>query len=177
MQKYVILNLPDKADWDYISFIVRLIVFDQRYTGYKEVEDAGIDLDHFLKETGLKLYSNGSIKVTQLFKDKYRRLLNSPDRPRYYLDTDIFFFETDISGAFECKDPAWFIPDAEFNAYDASMFNELPEQLQHWFLRKIKKGCTTKAQVLLENTYKKYVIDGKPLLGFPDCDSPKESSS
>lgn len=47
------------------------------------------------------------------------------------------------------------------------MFDDLPEQLKGWFLRKIKKGCTTPAQMVLENTYKKYVLDGKPLINFP----------
>jgi hypothetical protein len=43
------------------------------------------------------------------------------------------------------------------------MFNELPEQLRGWFLRKVKRGTGNPAQMILENTYKKYVIDGNPL--------------
>lgn len=162
--KYIILDIQDDWDDDKISllaFLVKMAIQDRRYTGYKEIQNAGIDLDYFLENTHTRLNRSGAIKIDM---ELVRHFTTTSIRSvtRYYLDTDIFKYEYDVFGAFKRRDPVWFIPYDEFNQYDEEMFSKLPEILQNWFVKKIKKGITTPAQKLLEFTYNKYVVRGEP---------------
>lgn len=135
MSKYKIIDLPynvNDSDWPYMIFITKLICKHQKYTGYKEVEEYGVELDYFLEKTGLRVTKTGSILVTDAFFDKYKQHIyfDGKENERYYLDPDIFEYEYNLVRAFKDRDPVWFIPDCEFNAYDIGMFNELPEQLR-----------------------------------------------
>lgn len=180
MSRYRIIDLPCKvedSEWPYIIFVTKLICKHQKYTGYKELSEYGVDLEQFLEKTGFRATKAGSILITDSFLGKYNQHIyfDGKENERYYLDPDIFEYEYNLVKAFKDRDPVWFVPDSEFNAYDIAMFNELPEQLKGWFLRKIKKGSSNPAQAILENTYKKYIVDGKPLINFPNCDQSKES--
>ena len=168
MQKYIIIDLPavvQDYEWPYIIHITKIVWQHQRYTGYKELEEAGVDIDYFLERSGLRLLKNGAIRLTNAFIDKYKRHIyfGEGDKERYYLDPDIFEYEFNLTRAFKEKDPVWFIPEAEFNTYNQDMFNELPDQLKTWFLKKIKMGLDQPAQHLLDNTYSKYVVRKEPL--------------
>lgn len=167
--KYLIIDLPievDEYQWPYIIFMTKMTIEHRSYTGYKEVEEAGLDLDYFLEKTGFRLLKSGAIKLTRSKFDPYTHHLSfgDGDKERYYLDPDIFECEYNITQAFKDKDPVWFIPDSEYNAYNEDMFNELPDVLQKWFLKKLKKGTETPAQELLDRTYEKYVIRKEPLI-------------
>lgn len=155
-------DFPDK-DVPLFALLVKLSVEGRTWTGYKEIQAYGVELDDFLAVTGSKVNKRGAINVNF---SKVKHLIINPDNPskeRYVLDTDIFEYEYDIIQAFKDRDPVWFTPYKDFCQYDEEMFSELPEQLQQWFLRKLKKGVVNSPQALLENTYKKYVIDGNPL--------------
>lgn len=173
----IVIDIPKNFSDEKLPLFILLVKFvveGRSWVGYREIEEYGVDLDEFLSVTGSKLNKKGSIRVD--FSGIKHIILNqgNPSKDRYVLDTDIFEYEYDIIQAFKDKDPVWFTPYEEFCQYDEEMFNQLPQQLQRWFLRKLKIGITEPPQKLLENTYKKYVVDGKPL---PFCDSPKESSS
>lgn len=173
--KYIIIDIAiDTKDyeWPYIIFMTKLTVEHRSYTGYKEVEDSGLDLTHFLEKTGFRMLKSGSIKLNRSKFDPYAHHISfgAGDKERFYLDTDIFEYEYNITQAFKDRDPVWFIPDSEYNAYNEDMLNELPDDLKRWFLRKIKKGIETPAQELLEKTYDKYVIRKEKLISFDICD-------
>ena len=155
-------DFPDK-DVPLFALLVKLSVEGRTWTGYKEIQAYGVELDDFLAVTGSKVNKRGAINVN--FSKVKHLIINSdnPSKERYVLDTDIFEYEYDIIQAFKDRDPVWFTPYKDFCQYDEDMFSELPEQLQQWFLRKLKKGVVNSPQALLENTYKKYVIDGNPL--------------
>lgn len=163
--KPIIIDIPlevKEDQWPLIVFLTKLSSEGRTYTGYKELSDFNIDVDEFLKITNTKINSRGAIKVdvkkvSHIIFDDFRK-------ERYILDPEIFKYEWDLVKAFKEKDSTWFTPYEENCIYDEGLFNELPDELQKWFLRKLKKGITEPAQVLLEHTYKKYVLDGKPLL-------------
>ena len=182
MSKYIIIDLPYKVPDDkipLIAFVTWLSVTKQPYTGHNELEKWGVDPEELVELTGARICSNGAIKLNAT--DTQLIVFGSQlERQRYYLDTDIFTYEYNIIQAFKERNPVWFIPEFEFNAYDEEMFNQLPETLQKWFIRKIHKGITTPAQELLKATYDKYVVKGVPLVSqFPTkerkCDQSKES--
>lgn len=185
MSRYRIIDLPCKvedSEWPYIIFVTKLICKHQKYTGYKELSEYGVDLDEFLEKTGFRATKAGSILITDSFLGKYNQHIyfDGKENERYYLDPDIFEYEYNLVKAFKDRNPVWFIPECEFNAYDEEMFNQLPETLQKWFIRKIHKGITTPAQELLKATYDKYVVKGVPLVSqFPTrerkCEQSKES--
>ena len=165
MKQIIILDLPDNIDDEKLKVIILLTKFAAKgktYTGYKEIQRAGVDLDTFLEAIGKKPNYKGAIRVD--LKDVnhfvYSLLVDSS---RYYLDTAIFDCEYNLFGAFKQRDPVWFTPYDEFNAYDEEKLKQLPEELQTWFINKIKKGTPTPAQELLDRTYQKYVVRGEPL--------------
>lgn len=166
MNNNILIDIPkDFPDNDVPLFalLVKLSVEGRTWTGYKELKAYGVNLDDFLAVTGSKVNKKGSISVNF---SKVKHLIINPDNPskeRYVLDTEIFKYEYDIIQAFKDRDPVWFTPYKEFCQYDWEMYDALPEQLQQWFLRKLKKGMTDPPQKLLEHTYKKYVVDGNPL--------------
>lgn len=166
--KIIILDLPDDiSDKDLllVIFMVRMAVKNREYTGYKEIDKAGIDLDYFLERTSTKVNKKGCVKIDMKFINHF--IIHSFTAiSRYYLDTDIFKYEYDIFGAFKRRDPVWFTSYNDYNTYDEELLKELPEDLQKWFLRRLKKGTLTPAQELLERTYKKYVVRGEPVLSM-----------
>lgn len=162
--KQVIVDIPlgiSDEQWPLLIFLTKLSIEGRTYTGYKELTEAGVDLDEFLKVTGSKVNSRGAIKVDA--KKTSHIIFEGLEKDRYLLDVDIFEFEYNILQAFKDRDPVWFTPYEEICQYDEDMLNELPQPLQKWFLKKLKTGILSSAQTLLENTYKKYVIEGKPL--------------
>ena len=164
--KIIILDIPDDIDDDrlaVLAFMVKMATQDRIYTGYKEIKDAGIDLDYFLEVTDTKVNRRGAVRIDMTFI-RHFVARSSKNVSRYYLDTDIFEYDYNVFGAFKRRDPVWFTPDEEYNKYDEEMFNALPEELKGWFIRKIKKGIITPAQELLEYTYNKYVVKGEPVL-------------
>lgn len=130
--KIIILDLPDDiSDKDLllVIFMVRMAVKNREYTGYKEIDKAGIDLDYFLERTSTKVNKKGCVKIDMKFINHF--IIHSFTAiSRYYLDTDIFKYEYDIFGAFKRRDPVWFTPYDEFNQYDEEKLRELPEVLQ-----------------------------------------------
>lgn len=162
--KKIIVDIPleikdDK--WPLLIFLTKLSADGREYTGYKELSEFGVGLDEFLKVTGSKVNARGAIKVD--VKKTTHIIFEGLEKARYILDTDIFEFEFNIIQAFKDRDPVWFTPYEEICEYDEDMFNELPEPLQKWFLKKLKAGILSSAQGLLDNTYRKYVIEGKDL--------------
>lgn len=109
MTKYLIIEMPETSTYEesaYYAFITRLVYQHSRYTGYKEIEAAGVDLNYFLDKTGLRLLKNGSIRLTDYFMEQFNWHIDfsNDSRIRYYLDTDIFKYEYDIIGAFHRRD-------------------------------------------------------------------------
>lgn len=162
--KQVIVDIPleiSDEQWPLLIFLTKLSADGREYTGYKELSDFGVDLDAFLKITGSKVNSRGAIKVDA--KKTTHIIFEGLEKERYILDTDIFEFEFNVLQAFKDRDPVWFTPYEDLMEYDEDMFKQLPEPLQKWFLKKLKAGILSSAQGLLDNTYRKYVIEGKPL--------------
>lgn len=164
MSKYIELELPSYIEDDVLRVIILLTKMEaqnRRYTGYKELEENEIDLDWFLSVTGSEVNSKGAIYV-QSFSLYWLFHFNLP-RTTYYLDTDIFFQEEDIIGAFKTRDPVWFMKEDEYKQYNEELFEKLPPTLKRWFLKTVKFGSDVPAQDLLEATYKKYVVEKKEM--------------
>lgn len=164
--KNIIIDLPKTVpddQWPLIAFLTKLQAQNRSYTGYKEVINAGIDLERFLTVTNTTVNSRGGIKLDQE-PNSHLSFSGSLDKDRYLLDTDIFCFETDVVDAFKRRDPIWFTPYEDVLEYDEELFKKLPEKLQRWFLKKLKKGINTTAQSLLEATYDKYVVRKEPFV-------------
>lgn len=162
--KQIIVDIPLEVkdnQWPLLIFLTKLSASGREYTGYKELTENGVDLDEFLEITGSKVNSRGAIKVD--VKKTTHIIFEGLEKERYILDTDIFEFEFNVLQAFKEKDPVWFTPYSEICQYDEALLKELPEALQKWFLKKLKSGILSPAQTLLENTYRKYVIEGHHL--------------
>lgn len=132
MKPLMILDLPNDISDEKLKVIILLTKFAAKgktYTGYKEIERAGVDLDEFLAAIGKKSNYKGAIRVD--LKDVNHFIYSLlVDSSRYYLDTSIFDCEYDVFGAFKRRDPVWFTPYDEFNQYDEEKLRELPEVLQ-----------------------------------------------
>ena len=53
--KQVIVDIPlgiSDEQWPLLIFLTKLSIEGRTYTGYKELTEAGVDLDEFLKITG-----------------------------------------------------------------------------------------------------------------------------
>lgn len=162
--KQILVDIPlevSEDKWPLIIFLTKLNATGREYTGYKELIDAGVDLDDFLRITSTKINSRGAIKVD--VKKTEHLVFEGLEKERYLLDVDIFEFEFNVLQAFKDRDPVWFTPYKDICEYDEDMFKQLPEPLQKWFLKKLKTGILSPAQTLLDHTYRKYVIEGKPL--------------
>ena len=129
--KQILIDIPLGVSDDQLAlliFLTKLSVEGREYTGYKELAEAGVDLDEFLKVTDSKVNAKGAIKVD--VKKAEHIIFDGLEKERFLLDVDVFEFEYNILQAFKDRDPVWFTPYKEICEYDDEMFEQLPEPLQ-----------------------------------------------